>query len=319
MTIRWGIIGCGDVARRRVAGAINDHDGSELVSVCRRDAKALAAFAAEFGAPKQTTSDEEVIADPDIDAVYIATPVNLHKDQTIAAARADKHVLVEKPMGMNGDECQLMIDACKEADVRLGVAFYRRFYPVMQRIEELVSNGTIGAVKSVRATTGTAWKFQPGDDGYWRVELERSGGGALMDLGSHRINLLVHLFGKPLSVGSSCRTVAADYSADNASAVLAQFDHNVHGIVECFFGVPTDPDEFSVIGSEGILQVAPLNGGELRWHNGEEWIEESLPPAANFNLPLIADFVQAIHERREPAISGEEGKLTNDVLDKAYG
>jgi len=88
--------------------------------------------------------------------------------------------------------------------------------------------------------------------------------------------------------------------------------------VECFFGVPSDPDEFSLIGTEGILQVSPLNGGQLHWHSGSDHVVEEHPAAANFNSPLIADFVAAIRDDRPPEVSGEEGRLTNEVLERAY-
>ena len=146
MAIRWGIIGCGDVARKRVAGAIQNDPNSELVAVCRRNEKKLREFADEFRVSTATTSAEELIALPEIDAVYIATPVNLHCPQTIAAAETGKHVLVEKPMAMSTAECDEMIAACSKADVRLGVAYYRPFYPVVYRIQQLIAAGEIGTV-----------------------------------------------------------------------------------------------------------------------------------------------------------------------------
>ena len=143
MAIRWGIIGCGDVARKRVAGAIQSDPNSELVAVCRRDEAKLRAFADEFEVSVATTSADEVIASAAVDAVYIATPVNLHCPQAIAAAAAGKHVLVEKPMAMSTVDCDAMIAACAKADVRLGVAFYRPFYPIIHRMQELIQSGEI--------------------------------------------------------------------------------------------------------------------------------------------------------------------------------
>ena len=169
MTIRWGIIGCGDVARRRVAQAILDDPHSTLQAACRRDADQLSAFAAQFGIDKSFTNTDALLRSGEIDAVYIATPVYLHKPQAIAAAMAGIHVLVEKPMAMSAAECHDIIDACDENRVKLGVAYYRRFYPVIDHIRSLIRSGAIGSVLAVDAVTATTARFdaRKGDEA-WR-------------------------------------------------------------------------------------------------------------------------------------------------------
>ena len=318
MTVRWGILGCGDVVRKRVAKAIQDDPNSELLSVCRRDPDKLKQFAQDFEINHAYTLDEDLIADPNIDAVYISTPVDLHLPQTIACAEAGKHVLVEKPMAMSVAECDQMIDACRENNVKLGVAYYRRFYPVVDRIKELIESGEIGKVLSVSAVTATAFAMSPGDDGYWRVLPDQGGGGALMDIGSHRINLFLDLFGAVDKVRAVCGTVAADYDADDCAGVLMQFTSGIQGHVHCYFGVTFDPDEFSVVGTKGRLMTRTLNGGSLYIETVDGVAEEPHPPNPNFNSPLIADFVAAIAEDREPLVSGDEGRKTNAILELAY-
>ncbi|MDA0588511.1 MAG: Gfo/Idh/MocA family oxidoreductase [Planctomycetota bacterium] len=327
MPVRWGIIGCGDVARKRVAGAIQNEPRSELVSVCRRDQTKLDEFVAEFSVPRGTTSAEELIASPDIDAVYIATPVSLHRLQTIAAAQAGKHVLVEKPMAMSTAECDEMIATCREHNVKLGVAFYRPFYPVIRRMRELVETGGIGSVLSVSAVTATPFAINPDEDGYWRVIPELGGGGALMDIGSHRIDLFLTLFGPIVGAGPDgnssgvkafCGTVAADYDSDDLAHVIVQFESGVHGSLQCYFGSIVDPDEFAILGTKGRLVSRPLNGGELRIEKGSETSVEQHPPSVNFNTPLIADFVTAILEDRTPSVPGEQGRDVNRVMELAY-
>src|SRR3954453_20375818 len=136
MPVRWGLLGCGDIARKRVAGAIIDDPTSRLVAAGRRDPDRLGEFCQAFGVERGYTSDAELLADPEVDAVYVATPVRLHLPQTLAAAAVGKHVLVEKPMALSAAECDRMIEACRRAGVRLGVAYYRRFYPIVRRIEQ---------------------------------------------------------------------------------------------------------------------------------------------------------------------------------------
>jgi predicted dehydrogenase len=123
-TLRWGLIGCGDIARKRVAPALRDGAACELVAVNRARADLAEAFAGEFGARRWHADWRELVADREVDAVYIATPVHLHAEQTIAAAEAGKHVLCEKPMAMDADECERMIAACEGSGVKLGIAYY---------------------------------------------------------------------------------------------------------------------------------------------------------------------------------------------------
>ena len=138
------MIGCGDIARKRVAPALRDGAGCELAAVSRARAELAEGFAREFGARRWHADWHELVRDPEIDAVYVATPVDLHAPQTIAAAEAGRHVLCEKPMALTTAQCRAMIDACRANGVRLGVAYYRHFYPVLRRIREILAAGEIG-------------------------------------------------------------------------------------------------------------------------------------------------------------------------------
>ena len=318
MTIRWGIIGCGDVVWKRVARAIQDDPNSELVSLCRRNPEKLLTFCEEFGVASSSTDADDLIASTDIDALYIATPVHLHEPQTVAAAEAGKHVLVEKPMALSTTECEAMINACQEAGVRLGVAYYRPFYPVIQRMAELVQDGAIGSVLSVSAITSTPFAINPDEDGYWRVIPDEGGGGSLMDVGSHRLELFLRLFGPIRDVKAFCGTVAVDYESENVASLVLQFEFGIQGTLQCFFGTDTEQDEFAVLGTKGRLTSRPLNGGTLVVERNTERDVEVHAPAQNLNSPLIADFAAAILEERQPMVSGEHGREVNRVMELAY-
>ena len=318
MTIRWGILGCGDVAHKRVAAAISSQAESQLFSACRRDESKLEAFCAVHGAKRAYTNAEDLIADTDVDALYIATPVSLHCEQTLAAARAGKHVLVEKPMAMSVAECDEMVAVGEERGVTLGVAYYRRFYPVVERMRALVAEGRIGEPFSITAVTATPFGFEPGEDGYWRVVLPEGGGGAMMDIGSHRINLFLSFFGNAIGVKALFSTLGVSYKAENCASVILQFESGAHGSLQCFFGTDVDPAEFTIVGTRGRLIASPLNGSELVIETAEGRWTESHPPPSNFNAPLIDDFVAAIHSGGTPRVSGDEGRRTNAVLERAY-
>src|ERR1700730_2299294 len=190
MKLKWGLIGCGDIARKRVAPGLRDSELGELVAVSRAQADKAESFAAEFGARKWYADSSELLCDDEVNAVYIATPVHLHAAQAIAAAEAGKHVLCEKPMAMNVRECDQMIDACRRNDVKLGVAYYRHFYPVVEHVKAIIKSGEIGT--PVLAQINAFEWFNPDADHprSWLLRKERAGGGPMFDFGCHRIEVL---------------------------------------------------------------------------------------------------------------------------------
>src|SRR5262245_15164277 len=318
MQVHWGILGCGDIVRKRVARAILDEPRSRLRAVCRRDPNKLRDFCQALGVERSYTQDAELLADPAIDAVYIATPVHLHLPQTLAAAAAGKHVLVEKPMARTVAECDAMIASCRERGVRLGVAYYRRFYPIVQRMKELIASGEIGRPLAVRAATAIPFGLGPGDEGYWRVVPAAGGGGALMDIGSHRIDLFLDLFGDALDVRAACDTVAGSYEVEDSASVVLRFRGGVYGVLQCHFGSAVALDEFVVLGTDGKLTADPLNGRNLVVQRGQMSRTEVHPPPANLHAPLVADFVEAVEQGRAPRVRGEEGRRTNEIMERAY-
>ena len=314
MPIRWGLLGCGDIANKRVADAILRDEKSELVAACRRDENQLRSFSDAFSIPHVTTSADELIGRTDLDAIYIATPVDLHCPQTIAAAESGKHVLVEKPMAISADQCKQMIDACDRAGVTLGVAYYRRFYPMVLRMAQLLKQGVIGRPLSILATTGNPNRFPPGD---WRVDLSRGGGGPLMDIGSHRLDLFRMLLG-PINGVQSNLIASPDYEAEQVATLLTDFESGAQGVLQCYFGAAETPDRLEIIGDKGRLSTEVLNGAELLIATAESRSIEAHPPHQNLHAPLIADFSQAVEQNRSPAVTGPEAMATNEVIAKAY-
>lgn len=314
MTVRWGLIGAGDIANKRVAAAIQNDPLSELVAVCRRNERELKKFADQFGVPNFCTDAGDLIAQTDLDAIYIATPVDCHCGQTIQSARAGKHVLVEKPMALDPIECEQMISKCDRAEVQLGVAYYRRFYPVVRRIAEYITSGRLGKILSISCVTGNTNRFPPDD---WRVKTERGGGGPLMDIGSHRIDVFLQLLGEIESVKASV-VESSDFEAEQVATLLVRFQSGAHGVLQCYFGTVNTPDRLEVIGTEGRITVEDLNSGDLTVFTADGETSESLPPAANFHAPLIEDFSSAVVHQRQPLVTGRIGKRTNEIIELAY-
>jgi len=312
--IRWGLVGCGDIAEKRVAPALQEAAGSKLLACARKQPAQLLGFQQRHGIPKGYPDPAEIFADPEIDAVYLATPVFLHCLHTIEAAEHGKHVLCEKPMAMNAAECQRMVDACRSHGVKLGIAYYRRFYPVVQKIQELLSAGALGKVVLARTTLVSSTSLEPAA---WRFVPDQGGGGLLMDMASHRLDLLGMLFGRPLSVSALTATRELSIPVEDTGSLLIEFAGGVHAAVFASHCIHTSLDDFEIYGTRGSLRASPLNDSELQLFGDTHEVFQ-LPKADNVHLPLIEDFNHAIRQNQEPRISGVDGMKTSVLLEAAY-
>jgi len=316
--IRWAVIGCGDICRKRVAPAVKAEEHSLLEAVARRDEKKARQFAVEFGSNKYYTSWEQAAKDPDVDAVYVATPVNLHKDQTIASIQAGKHVLCEKPMAMNAAECRDMVSAARDKGVKLGVAYYRRFYPKVEKAKELLDAKAIGDVVLVRIDLHSRYDPAPDDPKAWRIAKEAGGGGALMDVGSHRLDLLVGFFGLPVRVAARSKCLAHDWEVEDSATILMELENGASAVANILWSTRSGADDFEITGTEGTISLSPLQAPVLKVTRNGKTEEYDLPVHENVHFPLIEDFVDAVKEDREPRVTGEEGMKTTKIIDAAY-
>lgn len=318
-TLRWGIIGAGDIVKKRVAPAINDLPDNELIAVARSRAELAEASAKELGARRWYADWREMLADDEIDAVYIATPVFLHAEQTIAAAEAAKHVLCEKPMAMNVEECDRMIAASEANSVRLGIAYYRRFYPVLARVREILKSGEIGRAVVVQIN---AFEYQPlrkEDERGWFVDSSKSGGGPMMDFGCHRIEVLTDLFGEPDTQASLITKTIFDRDVEDTAALIMECSAGPLATVTVTHGAFEPQDTLSIYGTNGSIHVPVLNTGDVTITTAEQTRSESHPPHANIHLPLIADFADAVRLGRDPRVGGDTGRMVAAIEDRIYG
>ena len=316
--IRWALIGCGDIAEKATAPAINSDPNSVFHAAVRRNREKVKDFATRHKSRTFYCSIEEAVRDPEVDAVYAATPVALHKVQTILACGAGKHVLCEKPMAMNADECREMVRAAKANNVTLGVAYYRRLYPKVMRVKELLTQGVIGKPQVVRIDLRGWYDPAPDDPKRWRVNKAESGGGVLLDVGSHRLDLLVNFFGLPETVAGRAQTLAHSYDVDDAALGMMSYANGLTAWTCFLWCSRTGLDEFEIIGSEGRISTLPLDGPSLTITAGGKTTEEKLPPPTNRHELLIKDFTKALLERRSPVVSGSEGRKTTLIMDAIY-
>ena len=314
--VKWGLIGAGDIARKRIAPAFRDLPNCEFFSVSRSRAELAEEFAREFGAKKWIADWREMLADPKIDAVYIATPVFVHAEQAIAAAEAGKHVLCEKPMALGVEECEWMIAACKANNVNLGIAYYRRFYPAVIRAKQVIDSGEIGSVSVAQINAFEYFNPPPEHPRRWFVEKAKSGGGPMMDFGCHRLEIMTNLFGKVRRVESMVSSDTFHREVEDTATALLQFESGTCASVTVTHASIEPHDTLHIFGTNGSIHVNSLNSGEMtiKTESGERL--ESLPPAANFHEPLISDFAEAIINNTDPEVSGEDGRVIATLTEK---
>jgi predicted dehydrogenase len=221
-------------------------------------------------------------------------------------------------MAMDAAECDRMIVACRAHGVRLGIAYYRHFYPAILRVRAILDTGEIG--KPVLAQMNAFEYFDPAPDHPrgWLLDPVRAGGGPMMDFGCHRLEVLLHLFGAVTRTAAVVANVAFTRAVEDTAAVLLQFDRGPCASVTVTHAAHERQDTLQVFGTRGSIHIDELNAGVLRIQAGDASRVESHPPAANLHRPLIDDFVEAIRMNREPAVTGEVGRTIAALEDDIY-
>jgi predicted dehydrogenase len=317
-TVRWGLIGAGDIARKRVAAALRDARGSTLTAVSRARADLAEAFAKTAGAERWHARWEDLVRDPGIDAVYVATPVHVHAAQAIAAAEAGKHVLCEKPMAMDVAECDRMIAACRANHVRLGVAYYRHFYPAVVRLRAMLEAGEIGDPVLAQIDAFERFNPQPDEERHWYVKRSLSGGGPMFDFGCHRLEILLSLFGPVRHTVGLTANVIFDREVEDTAIAALTFESGPCATVTVTHAAIEPRDTLRVFGTSGSIHIAVLNAGQLVVSRDGHERHESHPPAANLHQPLVEDFVEAVRTDRAPAVHGEIGRAVAELEAQIY-
>ena len=254
-TVRWGMIGCGDVAEVKSGPALQKAEGSALVAIMRRDRAKADDYARRHDVARVHGSADDLIHDSGIDAVYIATPPSSHFELALKAAAAGKPCLVEKPMAMNHAECLRMVDAFRAAQTPLWVAYYRRALPRFLKVRELLRAGVIGQLTSIHVkvtdplATGDAAKA-------WRFNTEISGAGLFLDLASHYFDIIDFLAGPITAAAGFALNTGGAYAAEDVTAAAFQIGGKVAGTGIWNFNAPASGDSIVFTGSQGEIATA---------------------------------------------------------------
>ncbi|MCS5490231.1 Gfo/Idh/MocA family protein [Algoriphagus limi] len=319
--VRWGIIGVGDVCEVKSAPAMNLVPHSRLVAVMRRNEEKVKDYAKRHGVPKWYTDAKSLIEDPEVNAIYIATPPYMHLPYTEMAAKAGKPVYVEKPMARTFAECEAMIKVCEEAGVPLYVAYYRRALPHFVKIKELLNQGRIGVIRSVHIQM----RQEPEPEiiakleNNWRVIPEIAGGGYFYDLASHQLDLLQFFFGKITHASGFATNQAKLYPAEDMVVGSYAFENGVMGSGNwCFTSAKeTQIDQITIDGSKGQIRFETFGKGEFTLLRDEEEPKHfHLELPMHIQQPLIQKIVDDLLGIDNSPSTGHSASRTNWVLEE---
>jgi predicted dehydrogenase len=321
-TVRWGIIGCGDVTEVKSGPGFQKAEGSALVAVMRRDEKKAADYAQRHGVPRSYGRAEDLIADAEVDAVYVATPPSSHCELALKVAEAGKPCLVEKPMAMTHAECTRMVEAFKAKGAPLFVAYYRRGLPRFLKVRELLRERVLGTLSSVHIV-----QYGPLDTGEqalgWRYDPSIAGGGLFTDLGSHGLDLLDFLVGPIKAVGGFSVNTGGAYRAEDVTAACFEFEPGSVGTGVWNFNADHEEDRITFTGSEGELQCPVFSdtGITVKKEGKEEILEFRNP--LHVHQPLVQTVVDQLLRKGVCESTGESGARTawvmNECLKHYYG
>ena len=333
--VNWGVIGCGGIARRRtIPEGIVPAKNSRLTAVMDANLTVAKEMAKDLKV-KSYDTEKELLSDPEINAIYIATPAYLHAKQAVEALRFGKNVLVEKPLALTIPDCESVIKESEKQDRKLGVGYMMRFHGLHQQLKTMIAGGRIGKPVLGRAQL-SCW--YPLMEGAWRQNPEQGGGGSLIDMGNHLIDLLEYIFQSPVTE-ISCFTgnLIQSYPSEDSALTMVRFQNGALGVVDSFFSIPDNSSRnlLEVYGSAGsVLAEGTIGQGpagtarafiekEMKGYEAEQ--KRSQSGGVDLKFPLIniyqaeiEEFADAILENRKPVVSGEDGFWSQKLVLAAY-
>jgi len=328
MTIGWGIIGAGNHANQVMGPALNKVTNTKIVAACDINMERAEVFKTEHGAARAYETFEEMLGDPKLDVVYVATPNSLHAQHTIQTAEAGKHVLCEKPMALTVLDCEHMIQTCNKNHVKLGVCFQNRYHPAHIEARRYIQSGVVGQINVAKAQYCRSFFSMKG----WRSNPIIAGAGALMGQGIHCIDLLRYLLDSEVTeVRALTDEEPPRRPIDEMVYAILKFENGVTGIIVSGILAPRSDNDAVLYGSRAKLTChgtvgRPVQGlGELLVDGDNFNTRMSFPtddPLLFRNIRLIEAFHQWIENDVEPCISGPNGlqmvRITNAIIESSH-
>ena len=322
--LKWGFIGCGEVTEKKSGPAFSEVPGSTVEAVMSRSEKNARRYAERHGINKWYTDAQELIDDPDVNAIYIATPPSSHATFAIMAMKAGKPVYVEKPLAANYEDCARVNRVSEETGVPCFVAYYRRYLPYFQKVKQIVQNGTIGNVMNVQVR----FAVPPRDLDYsnpenlpWRLQPDIAGGGYFYDLAPHQLDLLQDMFGVIVEADGICANRANLYNVEDSVSACFRFESGLPGSGSwCFVAHESaKEDRITVIGDKGQVSFSVFNYDPIRLNtlDGTQNITVPNPPYVQY--PLIKSVIEHLQGISVCSCTSVSATPVNWVMDRILG
>lgn len=320
-TINWGIIGCGDVTEIKSGPAFNKVPKSRLVAVMRRNAEKAKDYAQRHGVEKWYSNADELINDPDVNAIYVATPPFYHEEYVIKAMRAGKTVYVEKPMAVDASSAKKIEQVAKQTGVKLCVAHYRRQQPLFLKIKELLEQKLIGEVRLVNMQM-----LQPHQSNIiaqtevnWRIDPSISGGGLFYDLAPHQLDLMLYFFGAPKKISGISLNSGGFYKADDTTSGQIVFENNILFNGAWCFVASERRDHCEIIGTEGKISFSIFDHNPVIVTTGKVETVLEFEKIPHVQQPMIQKVVEFFLGQSTNPCSAQEGLEVMKMMDALAG
>lgn len=322
--LKWGFIGCGDVTEKKSGPAFNEVEGSQVVAVMSRREEKARSYAERHHIPKWYTDAQELIDDPDVNAIYIATPPSSHATFAIMAMRAGKPVYVEKPLASNYDDCVRVNRVSAQTGVPCYVAYYRRYLPYFKRVRDIINDNTIGNIINVQikfSCPPPEEVLAKGGKLPWRFQPDVAGGGLFYDLAPHQLDIMQELFGVITEAEGICANRAGLYPTEDSVSACFRFESGLPGSGSwCFVGHKSaNEDRIEVIGDKGKLSFSVFNFEPIHLVTSTTDSYITVPNPPYVQLPIIKAVIEALQGFGTCSCTSVSATPVNWVLDRILG
>jgi predicted dehydrogenase len=313
--LKWGVLGASSVAHRRAMPAINKAEKAQLHALFSRTEAKAKQMAEEHGAGRYYTNADELIADEELDAIYISTPPYLHCEYTLKAAERGLEIMCEKPMAVSVAECEQMIAAAEKNRVGIQICFLFRFHSCFQQIKSMIAGGQLGDIIGARMPI---FKVSGHPEGDWHTIRTKGGGGSLMDQGAHSVDLIRYLIGEISEVTAFCSTFAEVYKdVEDVGTMLMKLANGAHAVANTSFVAPVYDVIFEVYGTKGWVLVYNDNGWHVKTNlNGEVKVEPS--QYEDLFQMQFEHIARCVSGEEKPIITGMDGLKNIQAINAAY-
>lgn len=322
--LRWGFIGCGEVTEKKSGPAFSEIDGSEIVAVMSRNEKKARSYAERHHISKWYTDASELIDDPDVNAIYIATPPSSHATFAIMAMRSGKPVYVEKPLAANYDDCARINRVSEQTGVPCFVAYYRRYLPYFKRVKDIIRSNTIGDILNVQIRFSCPPRdldYSSGQALPWRLQPDIAGGGYFYDLAPHQLDLLQDLFGVITEAEGICANRAGLYPAEDSVSACFRFESGIPGSGSwCFVGHNSAKEDcIEIIGNKGKLSFSVYDYEPIQLVTSEGTASIAVPNPSCVQQPIIKSVIEDLQGFGACTCTSVSATPVNWVMDRILG